>query len=188
VRACRLVLAAVMLAAPSRLAAQEPWPSGTVVEGTLSFDGKGTGGAFVGTTRTVSGTMTGAAALADVRGHVEAPVSTLDTDNDRRDRDLNKSMESDKFPVIRFDLERVQVKSESPSGAEVTLGGRLTLHGVTKEVELPAIVERDGGRARVRTDFPVNLREYQVKGLSKMLGILKMHEDIVVHVDVTFGS
>lgn len=184
----RAVALGMLMLAPALLPGQEPWPSGSVVEGTLSFDGRGTGGAFTGVTRTVSGVMRGGGALADVRGFVEAPVGTLDTDNDRRDRDLNKSMESDKYPVIRFELERVSVKAETATGAEVVLGGALSLHGVTKDVELPGTVEREGSRVRVRTDFPVNLKDYQVKGLSKMLGILKMHEDIVVHVDVTFGS
>lgn len=184
----RLMLSALCLAlAPAVLAAQA-WPTASVIEGTLSFDGKGTPGAFTGTTRTVSGVMQGAASLAEVRGYVEAPVSTLDTDNDRRDRDLNKSMESDKYPMIRFDLEQVVVKSETDSGAEAVLGGKLTLHGVTKDVELPSTVERTGDRVRVKTDFPVNLKDYEVKGLSKVLGILKMNEHIVVHVDVTFGS
>jgi hypothetical protein len=32
----------------------------------------------------------------------------------------------------------------------------------------------------------VNLKDYRIGGLSKALGILKMHEDIVVHVDVSF--
>jgi polyisoprenoid-binding protein YceI len=183
----RVACVVTLLLSPVMLRAQEPWPGGTVQEGMLSFDGKGTGGAFVGTTHTVSGTMSGGATLADVRGYVEAPVQTLDTDNDRRDRDLNKSMESDQYPMIRFDLERVVVKSETESGAEVMLGGKLSLHGVTKDVELPSTVERTGPGVRVKTDFPVNLKEYQVKGLSKMLGILKMNEDIVVHVDVTFS-
>jgi hypothetical protein len=33
----------------------------------------------------------------------------------------------------------------------------------------------------------VNLTDYQIGGLSKMLGVLKMDEHIVVHVDVRFG-
>ena len=42
--------------------------------------------------------MTGGPTLADVRGFVEAPVNTLVTGNGKRDKDLNKSMESDKYP------------------------------------------------------------------------------------------
>jgi len=184
----RLVLVAWLTLGPAVLAAQEPWHGASVREGTLSFDGKGTGGAFTGVTHTVTGVMQDGATLAEVRGFVEAPVSTLVTQNDRRDRDLNKSMESSRYPMIRFDLERVTVTSEAAAAAEVVLGGTLTLHGVAKAVELPATVERLAGAVRVRTDFPVNLKDYQVKGLSKALGLLKMNKDILVHVDVTFGN
>ena len=48
--------------------------------------------------------MTGADALTAVRGWVEAPVTSLKTGNDRRDRDLIKTMESAVYPTIRFSL------------------------------------------------------------------------------------
>jgi hypothetical protein len=38
----------------------------------------------------------------------------------------------------------------------------------------------------VRSDFPLNLKDYKIGGLSKMMGMLRMYEDITVHVDVTF--
>ena len=81
-------------------------PEARVVSGTLSFDGYATVGDFTGTTADVTGEMSGGA-LAEVRGWVEAPVKSLKTGNGRRDRDLNKSMESDRYPTIRFELSRV---------------------------------------------------------------------------------
>jgi hypothetical protein len=39
---------------------------------------------------------------------------------------------------------------------------------------------------RVRSDFPLNLKDHRIGGLSKMLGVLKMHEHIEVHVDLVF--
>ena len=40
----------------------------------------------------------------------------------------------------------------------------------------------------MRTDFPVNLKEYEIGGLSKALGVLRMDEHIEVHVDLTFAE
>lgn len=96
--------AAILSLVAGPAAAQLAVPAGTVREGTLSFDGRATAGAFTGTTRAVTGEMTGGGGLSDVRGWVEAPVNTLKTGNNRRDRDLNKSMESEKYPTIRFEL------------------------------------------------------------------------------------
>jgi polyisoprenoid-binding protein YceI len=165
-----------------------PIPNGPLSSGTLSFDGHATVGDFIGTTRTVSGQITGAPDLSGVRGWVEAPVQSLKTGDGKRDKDLNKSMESSKYPNLRFDLNRITAKASAGDSIPVTLHGTLNIHGVTRRVDLPGSIEFKGANARVRTDFPLNLKEYKIGGLSKMLGILKMHENIEVHVDLVFQT
>jgi polyisoprenoid-binding protein YceI len=176
------VLTGAIFAAPAAAQFDGSLPAGRVSKGTLSFDGHASVGDFTGSTSEVRGEMSGGA-LTEVRGWVEAPVRSLETGNRKRDRDLNKSMESDKYPTIRFELARV-----TPAGPDgsVTLGGRMMIHGVTREVALPAKVSAEGGGARVRSDFPLNLKDYEIGGLTKMLGMLKMQEKIEVHVDVSF--
>jgi polyisoprenoid-binding protein YceI len=188
-RAATQLLLGVLLAGwtpPVR--AQVAVRDGDLKEGVLSFDGRATMGDFVGTTSTVSGRMTGGSDLSAVRGWVEAPVNTLKTGNGRRDRDLNKSMESDEFPTMRFDLAGVEPGVSRGDTTAVTLAGTLTLHGVKREVTLPATVILQPEAIRLRSSFPLNLTDYEIGGLSKMLGLLKMHPDIVVHVDVLFGQ
>jgi polyisoprenoid-binding protein YceI len=182
-----LVLAALSI--PSRgLQAQGPTPvpPGRVIGGTLSFDGHATVGDFVGRTDSVAGVITGGASLAATKGWVEAPVRTLKTGDGRRDKDLNKSMESGKYPNIRFELTGTKPTAQRSDSTPLTLQGVLTLHGVSRQVELPAVIVFKGRDARVRSDFPVNLKEYRIGGLSKMLGMLKMSENIEVHVDLLF--
>jgi polyisoprenoid-binding protein YceI len=179
-------LALLALSAGGLVGQQPPIASGPVRAGTLSFDGRATAGDFTGVTTSVSGAMKGAAELGGVRGWVEAPVTTLKTGNNRRDRDLNKSMESAKFPVIRFDLEGVERGGGPPDSMAVTLRGQMHIHGETREVALPAILGFAADGVRVRSTFPLNLKQYRIGGLSKMLGLFKMYEDIVVHVDVSF--
>lgn len=154
--------------------------------GTLRFDGRATVGDFTGVTAAVQGRMTGGS-LEEVTGWVVAQVDSLTTDNDRRDRDLRKSMETDKFPTMRFDLSGVEVESRVADSAVVTLVGRFTIHGVERAQRLPARLYFDDGAVRVTGSFPMNLHDYRIGGLSKMLGILKMHPDIMVHVDLVFA-
>ena len=163
-------------------------PNGRLTSGTLSFDGHATVGDFTGTTRTVAGQIAGAPDISGVRGWVEAPVQSLKTGDRKRDKDLNKSMESSKYPNLRFDLNRITAKQSAGDSIPVTLHGTLNIHGVTRRVDLPGSIEFKGANARVRTDFPLNLKEYKIGGLSKMLGILKMHENIEVHVDLVFQT
>jgi polyisoprenoid-binding protein YceI len=184
-----VILGGVLLFSGSALDAQTraPISQGRVISGTLSFEGHATVGDFVGKTTSVTGEMFGGPDLSRIRGWVQAPVKTLVTGNSRRDRDLNKSLESDKHPDIRFELTNVTPLGGTADSTALTLHGRLMIHGVTRPVALPGWVQLGAGRARVRSEFPLSLKEYRIKGLSKMLGVLKMYDNIEVHVDVVFG-
>jgi polyisoprenoid-binding protein YceI len=183
-----LLLAASACVTSGDALAQGPIPSGPIREGTLSFDGHATTGDFIGTTTTVSGEMTGGAELASVRGWVEAPVKTLVTGNGKRDKDLNKSMESEKYPAIRYDLAAVVPGKVRGDTVTVTLHGYFLIHGVKQQAAIPATVLLFPDGVRVRGETPLNLKTYKIGGLSKMLGMLKMHEEIMVHLDLTFGG
>jgi len=182
-----ILLACHGLAGNPVLSAQErPVPSGRVESGTLGFDGRATLGDFVGTTKVVSGQITGGADISAVRGWVEAPVRTLTTGNGKRDKDLNKSLESNKYPNIRFELSGITPSEGTADSVAAVLHGALVIHGVTRKVDLPGTVQFGGAKARVRSDFPLRLKDYRIGGLSKMLGVLKMYDDIEVHVDLLF--
>lgn len=185
-----MAVAAIAAAArPQTLMGQfeGPIPAMRVVEGSLSFDGHATVGDFTGTTTTVRGETMGAERIDLVRGWVEAPVKSLDTGDRKRDRDLNKSMESDRHPTMRFELTGVTPERVTGDSATARLQGKLTLHGVTRDVVLPARLLLEGARLRVRSEFPVDLGDYEIGGLSKMLGVLRMQEGIEVWVDLLFA-
>lgn len=134
--------ALLLLGGSHSLAGQRPWPDTVVSRATLSFDGKSSLGDFTGTTTTVRGQMTGGPALTDVRGWVEAPVTSLKTGNDRRDRDLVKTMEAAIFPNIRFELSGVSVDWQHSDSAVVFLEGNFVIHGVSRGQRMKAAVSR----------------------------------------------
>ncbi len=178
----------LLLALAGAASAQRPIGNGTAREGSLSFDGKATAGDFVGQTSTVTGEFTGGADLDSVKGWVEAPTGSLRTGNDHRDRDmLTKSLEADKFPVMRFQLTGLKSEPGQGDSVAVMLKGELTLHGETRPVEIPGTVVRHGEEARILSSFPVDVRDYKVGSLSRFLGMFKMDPHILVHVDVTFA-
>ena len=175
----------MLLAVAAR--AQSPAPGGVLQTGTLSFSAHATVGDFTGTTTTVTGAWRGD--LAAASGWVEAPVTTLVTGNGHRDRDLRASMEVNKYPTMRFDLARTAPAASAARPDDtlsVTLFGTLAIHGVTRAVELPATVMRRGDTVNVRSTFPVDLGDYHIGGLTKMLGLLRMDPNIVVHADLRF--
>jgi len=184
----RLVLMTTVLV-PCSAAAQDAASEARseLLSGTLSFLGHATVGDFVGSTSHVSGAFTGS--LTSARGWVEAPVATLDTHNDRRDRDLRASMQVDTYPMMRFDLDSaVTVSSREDAGEalDVLLHGRLAIHGVTRVVELPAAVSRRGDTLQVNAVFPLDVTDYNIGGLTKLFGLLRMRRQIEVRVDLHF--
>lgn len=163
-------------------------PDRLLVTGSLAFDGEATLGDFTGTTTTVAGRLLGAESLAAVRGHVTAPARSLVTGNDRRDRDMYRSLEADRYPLLRYDLLGVRPGRVDGDSTAVTLRGRFTIHGVSRDVEIPGWAWLGADATRFRGQTPLNLKAYQIGGLSKLLGTLKMHEEILVRIDLAFRT
>lgn len=179
------VVATLTTALPA--VAQPPVLPGPLLRGTLSFDARATLGNFTGATSSVTGAITGGPSLEQVRGWVEAPVDSLRTGNGLRDRDMRKSLEPGRFPTIRFELDEFRPSPMQGNQMVATLVGRFTIHGVTRSETLPATLTWLDEAIRVEAAVPMDVRDYQVGGLSKLLGTLKMHPDIIVRVDLQFA-
>jgi polyisoprenoid-binding protein YceI len=169
----------------------EMWPAPNAVlqSGTLSFTGHSTVGDFVGTTTAVSGGVTGNAELANARGWVEAPITTLSTGNGLRDHDLRATMDVASYPTMRFELAGVTVGSP-PASDTVTgaLRGALTIHGVTRDVAILATLIAAGDTIDVSGAFPVDLADYKVGGLTRLFGTLRVQRKIDVRFRVRFEA
>ena len=187
VRTVRALLTALLLLTAGPALAQEGVPDGGLLRGTLSFDARATLGDFTGTTDSVRGVLRGAPALGGARGWVEAAAASLVTGNDRRDRDLRKSMETDKYPLMRFALDSVIPDRRVSDSMEVVLEGDLTLHGEKRPARIPGILTFAGGTARFRGGIRINVKDYGVGGLSRFLGMFSMDREIDVRIDVTFA-
>ena len=180
-----LLVIALVLAVP--LAAQHPVPASTSVSGTLSYDGHGTFGGFVGTTDSLLGRLNAAADLSRVSGYVAARAGTLRTGNGKRDRDQWSSLEVDSFPYIRYEVDSVTVGATTHDTIAVTLHGRFDIHGVKRAVDLPSHLVLTAASAHLMAATPLDLRDHKIGGLSKFFGALKMDPHIIVHIDVSFG-
>jgi polyisoprenoid-binding protein YceI len=175
-------------AAP-RLAPPVTWPAPDAVlrSGTLSFVGHSTVGTFVGTTAAVSGVVIGSSDVQTARGWVSAPVATISTRNALRDRDLRATMQVAKYPTIRFDLDGVRLSSPAPADTvRAVLHGSLSIHGVVRDVTVPATLVSLADTIHVAGTFPLDLADYGIRGLTRLLGTLRMHRNIEVSLDLRF--
>lgn len=90
-------------------------------------------------------------------------VSTINTNNDKRDEHLRQEdwFHVEKYPTICFKSERV-TQSESKYKAV----GKLTMHGITKEVEIPFKVDGQ----MLKGELTLIRQDYGVGGGSLLVG------------------
>lgn len=74
-------------------------------------------------------------------------------------------VESDKYPDAVFKgvvANNSAVNYARDGTYSVTVKGKLTLHNVTKEVEVPGTIKVDGGRIEASSAFPILLSDYRI--------------------------
>jgi polyisoprenoid-binding protein YceI len=96
----------------------------------------------------------------------------------------DKYMESDKYPRATFSGKVTGFDPERTSAQQVTARGKLTIHGITREVVIPGTVERHAERLRIFTRFMVKLEDYQVK-IPRLMW-QNIAEEVEVTVDVEY--
>ena len=136
--------------------------------GEAGFDLKATMHTVHGSTGGVTGEVRvepEAEGVLKLSGRIEIDAASLDTNNDKRDATLHgKSLLVASFPKIVFEPERFVPKG--PPGADGamsgTLGGRLTIRGVTREQEMTATLTPRGNRIAASGTFDVAWPEWGV--------------------------
>jgi polyisoprenoid-binding protein YceI len=100
-------------------------------------------------------------------------------------------MEVAKYPTMRFELAGVTVDPPAaapPDTVHATLRGRLTIHGVTREVAAPATLVGAGEAISVDGGFPLDLADYRIGGLTRFLGALRMQRNVEVRFRLRFDA
>ena len=123
----------------------------------------------VGRTEDVTGSITVEGDARSARltaGTLTVDTTTIQSDESRRDNRLrNEGLQTDQFPKATFTVTRpVEVPAAALSGAasDVTLVGDLTLHGVTKTVEIPVQAQLAGGKIQVAGSITFPLSDFDI--------------------------
>jgi polyisoprenoid-binding protein YceI len=120
----------------------------------------------VGRSTVVTGTMQ--VAGQQVRSvRVEADLTRLTSDESRRDNAIRRNgLESERFPTATFELTGpLPLDGRPQAGREVsgTGKGRLTVHGVTREVDLDLKGRWSGDTIQVAGQLPVKMTDYDIQ-------------------------
>lgn len=119
----------------------------------------------VGRTPEVTGTLTLAGTqISSVE--VDANLQTLQSDDDRRDGQLRRqALETDRFPQASFKLTNpIELGSAPADGQTITASatGELTLHGVTKAIQVPIEARLSGDVVTVVGSIAIQFADYSV--------------------------
>ncbi len=92
-------------------------------------------------------------------GAAEAEPASIDTGIGIRDKHLRSAdfLDVARFPTVTFESRRVEVV-----GRRATVTGKLTLHGVTREIVVPVDVRFSEGALVATGGFQLNRRDYGI--------------------------
>ena len=110
------------------------------------------------------------------------------SDGDRRDIEATmrgQVLEAEKFSEIVFESTRVEARANPDGSYPVKIAGRLTLHGVTRELSFPAAVSVDAGRLHARGRFPLPQTDYKMIPVSIFGGTVRVKDEVEITFDVT---
>jgi polyisoprenoid-binding protein YceI len=120
----------------------------------------------VGRSSAVTGTMQVAGDTVEAV-KIEADLTRLTSDEDRRDNAIRmRGLESERFPTATLELlEPLQLATAPVQGQEVRGQGtgKLTVHGVTREVELDLQGIWSGSSIQVAGQLPVKMSDFQIE-------------------------
>lgn len=169
--------AAVWAQAPAGVLRFKIDPAASTVTATVAEPMAAVRGSATGAFTVLRGAVQGSAAAIAGTARVEVVIdaSSYKSDSAARDRVVKASaLEAVKFPTIRFVSDGCsQVQRDGEQAAALRVLGKLTLHGVTKEIVLPVHARLDArGRLITEGQCAFKLAEFGIKRPSALLGLL----------------
>jgi len=114
----------------------------------------------------------------------EVDLNSIETGIGKRDRDMRDVLETGKWPFTSFEgtLTGVQPTDSSRSAYKATAKGKIFIHGVEREIEVPGTITMEQGKMHVIADFMVRLKDFNIAAPS-LAAFVKVSEEILLHLD-----
>jgi polyisoprenoid-binding protein YceI len=142
----------------------------------------------VGRTPSVSGTLVlNGTTITGVS--IEADLSTLQSDNDMRDGQLRRqALETSTYPKATFVLTQPIELDGLPADGQtisITATGDLTIHGVTRSVEIPLEAKLSDGVVTVVGSTTIRFADYGMSSPQSMM-VLSIADEGVMELQLQF--
>ena len=115
---------------------------------------------FIGT----SDHLVGKISLQDSTVDFYLDLTTLDTGNDKRDKDMRETLETDKYPFAEFYGKLVtDFKADTSTKQKVTVRGEFTIHNVTKDVSISGTIQKKSGGLLIKAGWTLDMTDYNIR-------------------------
>jgi polyisoprenoid-binding protein YceI len=118
-------------------------------------------------------------------------ITVIDPGESEKDRqDVQATMEGEKvldvakFPEITFASSKVTAARKTPAGWEVTLSGKLKLHGVEKPVNFPLRVNAEANELRGEGEVSILQTDYGITPVKVGGGSVKVKDKLKITFNI----
>jgi polyisoprenoid-binding protein YceI len=106
-------------------------------------------------------------------------------DRQEMDRAMKQDvLETDRYPEIRFEGSGVQASKITEGMYRVTLAGKLTLHGVERDLTFPCNVTVGEENLRANGEFSIRQTDHRITLVSVAGGALKLKDELKFSFDI----
>lgn len=123
-------------------------------------------------------------------GTITVDTTAITSDESRRDQRLqSQGLQTDQFPTATFTItEPVEIPAAALEGtaSDITLIGDLTLHGVTKSVQIPAQAQLVDGQVQVAGSITFPLSDFDIVAPNIGGSILSIADEGTLEFSVAF--
>jgi polyisoprenoid-binding protein YceI len=128
------------------------------------------------------------AQLAQGRGELTIPLSSLDCNNGTMNGHMRNALKAAQHPNIRFRATSVSVTPSGVTTATARLTGPLTIAGETREVTINANAAWQSGRLRLTGTHRLTMTDFGVQPPRLMAGTMRVNPPVTIGFDVVLGQ
>ncbi len=119
--------------------------------------------------------------FTSIRGSVEVSVIALQSPNKKRDLDMVETMESEKYPIAIYLFQSVTQANDA-----YLIQGALTLHGVTKDVNITATLNELNNSVKLTGNTSILMTDFGIE--PPTLFFFSVRDQVDLHIDVVFDK
>lgn len=125
-------------------------------------------------------------ASGKIFGEIVVDAKSGESGSGTRDRKMHKEiLESERYPEIAFHPDKIEGAVASQGKSSVKVHGMFSIHGVDREITVPAEVEMSAGRWTARVHFTIPYAKWGMKNPSTLF--LRVNDSVEIDV-IAAGS